>query len=303
MSERSTKDYPLVETDWLADHLDDPQVRIVDLRWPGEGKGRPLYQTSHIPNAIYLDWSSDLTYTRPDGVWDILLAPEPFAAIMSANGIGDETLVVAYATEDHSGAARLWWALRYYGHERVVVLNGGWTKWLAEKRPITTPIPTFPPTTFTPRPQKEWLATAVDIENALHNPHFALVDTRPPEQFAGQAVWTPDGSLYLPQGQDWVMINGRKMQAGHLPGAIHLHATPNQNPESNWCYHDPETLRQRFVNAGVQPEQKVITYCGVGISGANGLFALYLAGYRNLALYDASWAEWGTGEKRPIERK
>jgi thiosulfate/3-mercaptopyruvate sulfurtransferase len=162
-------------------------------------------------------------------------------------------------------------------------------------------IPRFSRATFTSRPQKAWLATAVDIEQALGNSEVALVDTRPPEQFAGRAVWTANGSLYLPEGQDWAEVDGRKVRGGHLPGAIHLHATANQNPAEQWCYYHPTTLRHRFEAAGVQPEQKVITYCGVGISAANGLFALYLAGYRNVALYDASWAEWGGDESRPIE--
>lgn len=294
--------YPLVETDWLAQHLHDPQLRIVDLRWPGAAGGRPFYHTSHIPNAIYLDWSRDLAYTRADGVGDILLPPDEFAAVMAAHGIGNETLVVAYAEADDSGPTRLWWALRYYGHKRTVVLNGGWTKWLAEKRPITADIPHFPTASFRPHPQTEWLATAVDVAQALHDPNYTLVDTRPPEQFAGQAVWTPNGSLYLPDGQDWVLVNGRKMRAGHVPGAIHLHATLNQNPASYWRYHDVAILRERFATAGLPPDQNIITYCGVGISATNGLFALYLAGYRNLALYDASWAEWGTDETRPIEK-
>lgn len=283
-------------------HLNEPQVRIVDLRWRGDGGGRSLYQTSHIPNAIYLDWSQDIAHTRPDGVEDILLPPDLFATAMAQNGIGDETFVVAYAETDHSGPARLWWALRHYGHERVAVLNGGWSKWLAEQRPVTAAVPHVAPASFTPHPQPTWLATAADIEQALHNPQIALVDTRPPEQFAGNAVWTPNGSLYLPEQQEWVELNGRKMRGGHLPGAIHLHATSNQDPANHWCYHDPATLRHRFASAGITSQQKVITYCGVGISAANGLFALYLAGYHDLALYDASWAEWGTDWQRPIER-
>jgi thiosulfate/3-mercaptopyruvate sulfurtransferase len=239
---------------------------------------------------------------HPDGVGDILLLPDEFATVMAQQGIGDDTLVVAYAETDHSGAARLWWALHYYGHEQVVVLNGGWTKWLAEQRPISTTIPQFAPTTFTSRPQKRWLATADDVAQALHDPQIAVVDTRPSEQFAGLAVWTPEGSLYLPEGQNWVGMNGRKMRGGHLPGAIHLHATLNQDPAEQWCYHDPPSLRRRFEAAGLQPTQKIITYCGVGISASNGLLALYLAGYRDLALYDASWAEWGVDDERPIER-
>jgi thiosulfate/3-mercaptopyruvate sulfurtransferase len=117
---------PLVETGWLAGHLDDPNIRIIDARWRGEGNSRELFRAGHIPGAIHLDWHQDLSETV-DGVGDILLGPGAFAQIMCRAGIANDTPVVAYADTDHSGAARLWWALRYYGHEQAAVLNGGLT--------------------------------------------------------------------------------------------------------------------------------------------------------------------------------
>jgi thiosulfate/3-mercaptopyruvate sulfurtransferase len=294
--------HPLIETDWLAAHLDAPELRIVDARWRGDGSGRQLYLVGHLPGAVYLDWDLDLSYTA-SGVRNLLLPPDRFAAAMSAAGIGDETRVVAYAETDHSGAARLWWALRYYGHVQVAVLNGGLTKWLAEGRPLTIERPELPRAHFTPRPQPKLLATAAEIEQALADPQAAvcLVDTRPPEQFAGRAVWTPHGSLFLPPGQDWVEFDGHPLRSGHIPGALHLHASANLNPQ-DWTYLPPTVLRERALAAGIHPERRIITYCGVGISASLGLFALHLAGYRNLALYDASWAEWGSDPDRPVER-
>lgn len=294
--------HPLIETDWLAAHLDAPELRIVDARWRGDGSGRQLYLAGHIPGAVYLDWDLDLSYTAA-GVRNLLLPADRFAAAMSAAGIGDETRVVAYAETDHSGGARLWWALRYYGHDQVAVLNGGFTKWLAEGRPLNTERPEPPIARFTPRPQAHLLATAAEIERALAGPQPAvcLVDTRPPEQYAGHAVWTPHGSLYLPPGQDSVEFDGHPLRAGHIPGAVHLHASSNLNPQ-DWTYLPPEILRERALAAGIQPEQRIITYCGVGISASLGLFALHLAGCQNLALYDASWAEWGSDPARPVER-
>jgi thiosulfate/3-mercaptopyruvate sulfurtransferase len=296
-------DYPLVETEWLAAHLTEPNLRVVDARWRGDGSSRDLYQAGHIPGAVHLDWHLDLNHTVK-GVRDLLLPPDRFAEVMAVAGIGDDTLVVAYAETDHSGAARLWWALRYYGHEQVGVLNGGLTKWLAEQRPLSTDTPRPSLAHFTPRPQPQWLATAAEIKQVLDSTgsNTRLVDTRPYEQYAGQAVWTPNGSLFLPSGQTEVDIGARRpIRAGHIPGAVHLHASANLNP-ADWTYLAPDILRARAEAADIQPEQHIITYCGVGISASLGLFALYLAGYRQVALYDASWEEWGTDPALPVAR-
>ncbi len=295
--------HPLIETDWLAAHLAEPDLRVVDARWRGDGSSRELYRAGHIPGAVHLDWHLDLSHTV-EGVRDLLLPPDQFAAVMATAGIGNETKVVAYAETDHSGAARLWWALRYYGHDQVAILNGGLTKWLVEQRPLSTETPQLPATNFTPRIRRQWLATADEIEQARTDPKtdVRLVDSRPLEQYEGRAVWTPSGSLFLPPSQDAIEIGGRRpIRAGHIPDAVHLHATTNLN-SADWTYLPPETLRARALAAGIRPEQRVITYCGVGISASLGLFALHLAGYQHLALYDASWEEWGTDPTRPIAR-
>ena len=142
----------LVTVPWLAQHLTDAGLRVIDARWRGDGSGRALYAAGHLPGAVHLDWHSDLNHTRA-GVRDLLLPPAEFAAVMSAAGIGDDTRVVAYADGDYSGATRLWWALRYYGHDHVAVLDGGLDQWQAEGRPLETAVPAPPPAVFTPRPQ------------------------------------------------------------------------------------------------------------------------------------------------------
>jgi len=297
-------EHPLIETDWLADHVTDSNLRIVDMRWRGDGSGREIYQDRHIPGAIHLDWQRDLNWTDERGVRDLLLPPERFAAVMEAAGISNDLLVVAYAETDHSGAARLWWALRYYGHNQVAVLNGGWTKWVAEGRVVSTGIPLSMPATFTPVSRPDWLATADEVERAVNqaNPEVRLVDTRPPEQYSGYAIWTPDGSLFLSQGQDRIEVaGGRVMRAGHIPGAVNMHASTNLNT-SDWTYLPAAELWEKVQKTCIKPEHRVITYCGVGISASLGLFALYLAGYRDVALYDGSWEEWGTDSKRQVEK-
>ncbi|MEP7357833.1 MAG: sulfurtransferase, partial [Anaerolineales bacterium] len=271
---------------------------------PGTARSRALFQAGHIPGAVPLDWHFDLSHTV-DGLRDMLLPPEQFAAIMAAAGIGDDTTVVAYAETDHSGAARVWWALRYYGHEQVAVLDGGLNKWQVEERPIATgdTASNDAQAHFTARPQSQWLATGDEIQQALDaaRGEVALIDTRPLEQYVGQAVWTPRGSRYLTRGSPTIDIGARgPMRSGHIPTAVHLHASANLDP-TTWTYLSPEVLRARVEAAGVQPARRVITYCGVGISASLGLFSLYLAGYRNLALYDGSWEEWGTDPSRPVE--
>jgi thiosulfate/3-mercaptopyruvate sulfurtransferase len=295
---------PLVETTWLAEHLSDDDVRIVDARWRGDGSSSHLYRQGHIPGAVHLDWYHDLSRTDARGVRNLLLPPEQFMTVMEAAGIGDRTRVVAYAETDHSGAARLWWALRFYGHDQVSVLNGGWTKWVSEGLPVSTGLPHLVPARFTPRSRPHLLATATEIVQALceTDSPVRFVDTRPAEQYAGRAIWTPNGSLFLPPEQDWIALPGQRvMRGGHIPGAVHLHATRFLNP-TDWTYLPPESIRAIAGGAGLKPGQRVITYCGVGISASLGLFALHLAGYRNAALYDASWEEWGTDPSLPVER-
>jgi thiosulfate/3-mercaptopyruvate sulfurtransferase len=297
--------HPLVEASWLAAHMADDDLRVVDARWRGDGTSRDVYWQGHLPGAVHLDWQRDLSWTDRRRVGYLLLPPQRFAAAMEAVGIGDRTRVVAYAETDHSGAARLWWALRYYGHDQVAVLNGGWTRWTAEGLPIETEVPHPAPTTFTPRPRPRSLALASEIVQALleADARVRLVDTRPAEQYIGQAIWTPHGSRFLSPGQPWIELgDGRVMRGGHIPGAVHLHASLLLNP-LGWTYLPRESLLTLARGAGLEPEQRIITYCGSGISASLGLFALHLAGYRDLALYDASWEEWGTDSTLPVVRE
>ena len=290
----------LVDTGWLAAHLTDSGLRIIDARWRGDETGRLLYRQGHIPGAVHLDWHMDLN-TTIDGVRDLLLPPHEFQRVMQSAGIGDETAVVAYAETDYSGGARLWWALRYYGHPNVAVLDGGLTKWVAEGHPLSTDLPQLIPTTFTPRPHPNLLATSDEILAILDNPaaRAVVLDTRPSEQYTGQAVWTPGGSHYLPPGKAWVDAGGRRLRGGRIPGAVSLPSTGNFDPQ-NWTLLNSDTLGDRARAAGLESSQRIILYCGVGISASLGLFALHLAGYPDLALYDASWEEWGHDPRLPV---
>lgn len=206
----------LVETAWLAEHLNDPDLRIVDMRGYvrtvdlGNGQqqasyvGAPEeYAQGHIPGAVYIDWSKDIVDPN-DPVEAQVAPPDFFAEAMSRAGIGDQHLVVAYDSHPASQfATRLWWALRYYGHNQVVVLNGGLPKWQRENRPLDTATPAYPPATFTPRVQPQLRATAEDVLALLHKPGVTLIDARDSGQYSGKVA----------RGHS---------RPGHIPGALNI---------------------------------------------------------------------------------
>jgi thiosulfate/3-mercaptopyruvate sulfurtransferase len=287
---------PLVQTGWLTEHLDDPDLRVVDIRGYvkkkdlGYGRqeaeylpAREEYDEAHIPGAVYVDWTRDIT--DPDDPVPVQVAsPGRFAKIMGSLGIGDHTHVVVY---DHAGgqfATRLWWALTYYGQDRVSVLDGGWRKWTAENRLTTAEVPVPELATFTPRPRPGWRADAGEVLSACQKDDALILDARDEGQYTGKVV------------------RGRG-RGGRVPRARHLHADTLLDPKSGTFRRDEE-LVEKLREAGV-PEDKdapLVAYCNGGVAATVPLFALHRFGYKNLANYDGSWNEWGTREDLPAER-
>jgi thiosulfate/3-mercaptopyruvate sulfurtransferase len=283
----------LVETDWLAAHLNDPRLRIVDMRgyvrltvYDNKQEAlytgaRDEYERDHIPGAVYIDWSQDIVDPNDD-VEAQIAPPARFAEAMEKAGIGDEHLVVAYDAHPASQfATRLWWALHYYGHSQVVVLNGGYPKWLRENRPTTSVIPSYSATTFTPRVQPRLRATAQDVLAAIGKQGIMLIDARDSGQYTGQVV----------RGH---------ARPGHIPGAISLPREELINPE-NGTFRSNEELARIFQQAGIKPEQQVVAYCNGGVAATTVLFSLAMLGYPNLTNYDGSWNEWGERDDLPVE--
>jgi thiosulfate/3-mercaptopyruvate sulfurtransferase len=282
----------LVETDWLAEHQQDPDVRVVDMRGYVRTVQRDTvqealyvgapeeYAQGHIPGAVYIDWTRDIVDLE-DPVEAQIAPPEQFARALSRLGIGAGHLVVAYDSHPASQfATRLWWALRYYGHHRVVVLNGGLPKWQRENRPLTADLPSYPPAHFTPVVQSHMRATARDVLAALGQPGTCLIDARESAQYTGAAS----------RG------HGR---TGHIPGAINI---PREELlASDGTFRSETEMRQVFVRNHVHPEERIIAYCNGGVAATTVLFSLALLGYPSLTNYDGSWNEWGSRADLPTE--
>jgi thiosulfate/3-mercaptopyruvate sulfurtransferase len=282
----------LVSTDWLATHLSDTGLRILDIRGYvhhiDDGKGNmevvyaaapDEYAAGHIPGAVYVDWTEDIT--DPDDPVPIQVAPpEKFAMWASRAGIGDLTHVVIY---DHQGttlATRLWWCFTYYGHDRVSVLNGGWKKWTAEGRATTTDVPTIPAATFTAH-TRPTLRKTIDEVASISSGHTALLsDARPHDQYAGAVV--------------------RSGRAGHIPGAVSLPA-PALIDAGTGTWKSDDDLAAIVRNAGVTADEPIVAYCGGGVAATGVLFALHRIGHRNWANYDGSWNEYGPRTDLPAE--
>jgi thiosulfate/3-mercaptopyruvate sulfurtransferase len=288
----------LVDTAWLAGHLEDPSVVVVDMRWREDGSARAMYRAGHIPGGVFLDWSTDLV-DRDHPVAFMLAPPDAFAATMEAAGIGDDAHVVAYADEFGSGPFRLWWASRRYGHANVSVLDGGFGKWVAEGRPTSRARPRRAPARWTPRLVEGLVAAADDVLIARSADDVVVIDSRPPEQYRGQAVWFETGQV--PAGPDGIAHTSRgDLRAGHVPWASNIPA--RELYRSDLTMKDPEELRAMLEEAGIQEGSRAITYCGVGISASAMLFAIVRAGVEDVRLYDASWEEWGRDPDKPVAR-
>jgi thiosulfate/3-mercaptopyruvate sulfurtransferase len=283
----------LVETTWLVAHLQDPHLRIVDMRGyvrTVEHDGiqeahyvgaRDEYEQGHIPGAVYIDWTSDIVDLL-DPVKAQIAAPGQFAQVMGSLGIGDQHLVVAYDAHPASQfATRLWWALKYYGHEQVVVLNGGLPKWKRENLPLTDAIPQYPPTTYTPVVQPQLRATAEEVLQLLGQQDVKVIDARDRGQYTGELVRKP----------------GRP---GHIPGALNI---PREEliDATTGTFRSNEELTQVFSDASILPQQHVVAYCNGGVAATSVLFSLAMLGYPSLTNYDGSWNEWGVRQDLPVE--
>jgi thiosulfate/3-mercaptopyruvate sulfurtransferase len=272
---------PLVDVEWLLVHHRDDDVRVVDARFllgqPDAGVN--AYQAGHVPGAVFLDLERDLSSpVRPDkkGGRHPLPDPHVLAARLGALGIGDDHLVIAY--DDPSAgqgfyAAHVWWLLRYLGHDRVAVLDGGLPAWVNAGGRLETKLPEHPTSSFTPRVRLEMVVDADFV--ASRDASTVLVDSRAGARYRGE-------------------IEPIDPKAGHIPGAINRDWSAGMGPDGRWKSEDEQ--RARFDGLG----DDLIVYCGSGVSATRNLFALGVAGKTNARLYAGSWSDWVSDDTRPV---
>jgi thiosulfate/3-mercaptopyruvate sulfurtransferase len=271
----------LVSTEWLAENIDRPELRVIDVRWRPDGTGRQAYSAGHIPGAAYLDWATELVAEEDRGTLFLLAAPDQVAAALARAGVGDGNSVVLYDDAVSLFAARTWWSLRVCGFESARVLDGGLEAWTSEGRELSSA--TAPPAarSFTPRMLMRARLTTTDMRGLLGAPDVMVLDARSPAEFKGF------------EG------NGRRL--GHIPGAVNLPVAGMHRPGTQ-RFRDGDDLRAQIQKAGVVRGKRLVCYDGSGIAAAKLAFVLALLGYEDVAVYDGGWAEWGDRLELPVER-
>ncbi len=275
----------LVSTEWLAEHLDDDGIVILDCRYAFDHDAKLDYDAAHIPGARYLNWSTDLTDLDHD-VDGMIAPPEKVAATMERLGIGDDTLIVGYDHEGGHFASRLWLVLARYGHgAQVRILDGGWTAWQQEGRPETADVP----------------AVASGATFSLD-----------PDAFRPELVADADATLAASEADDAVVLDVRRWteytgeearaaRGGRIPNVAYGLWNDNLDWDGDRRFLAPDALKARANKLGIPDGAPVVTYCQGGVRAAHAAIALIMAGWEDVKVYDGSWAEWGNREDLPIE--
>ena len=274
----------LVDTEWLAAHIDDPRIRVVDssFKLPGiTPTAREDYGRGHIPGAVFFD--IDDIAQPGTSLPHMIPSPELFARKMERLGIGDDDRVIVYDSAGLSSAGRAWWMLRLFGHRNVALLDGGLPQWKADGRPLETAVPNPPLRRFTARFDPALVRDKHALLGNLATGREQVVDARAAGRFAGVAEETRPG-----------------LRRGHIPGSRNLPYDRVTDPQTHRL-RDAEALSELLRDAGAALDRPIVTSCGSGVTACALAFALHLIGYPGAAVYDGSWSEWGLPGDTPVE--
>jgi len=272
----------LVSTDWAAQHLNDPKIRLVEV-----DVDTSAYDQGHIAGAVGWNWQSQLQ----DNIRRDLIDKAALEALLGKSGISNDTTVLLYGDNNNWFAAYAFWQLKYYGHKDVRLINGGRKKWLEEKRPLTTEAPKVTPTTYRATgPDESIRARRPEVEAVVASKNGAqLVDVRSVDEFTGKII-APPGMTETAQ------------RAGHIPGAANIPWAQAANEDGT--FKSADALQQLYGAKGISGAKEVIAYCRIGERSSHTWFVLkYLLGYGNVKNYDGSWTEWGNLVGAPIEKE
>lgn len=281
MSEEYAHPEYLVDTQWVADHLDDPAIRIVE-----SDEDYLLYEIGHVPGAVKLDWFTQLQ----DPIRRDFVSKEDFEKLCSRLGITNDTTVVFYGDKNNWFATYALWLFRYFGHEHLKIMNGGKAKWEMENRPLTKEVPDYPETNYQASEPDSNIRAFRDEVLEQSKARRPLVDVRSPKEYSGELIHMPN---YPQEGAT---------RGGHIPGAVNIPWAQAAN-ESDGTFKSPQELRALYQEHGVTPDEEVIAYCRIGERSSYTWFVLkFLLGYPNVKNYDGSWTEWGNLVNAPIEK-
>ena len=275
----------LVETDWVASHLSDPKVRLVEVDYDPVAN----YGLGHIPGAVLIDWKLDIN----DPVARDLLTKEALTKLFHRSGIHTDSTLVLYGDFNNWFAAFAFWVFKYYGFGDVRLMNGGRKKWIAEDRPFTKEVPSPAAGNFVAKSSHENLRAYYDnVRSALADVKSGtqkLVDVRSPKEFTGEVTAPPE------------YPNEHAQRGGHIPGAVNVPWAYAVNEDGT--FKTREELEALYHGKGVRPGVPVITYCRIGERSSHTWFVLkYLLGHEDVRNYDGSWTEWGNLIRTPIEK-
>ena len=273
----------LVSTEWVAQHLTDPTVRLVE-----SNEDLLLYETGHLPGAVKLDWTNDLN----DPLVRDYIDRDRLQRLLRAKGINQDTTIVLYGDKNNWWATYAFWVLQLFGVERVKVMDGGRLRWVDEGRPLVTEVPSYPAGTLTIGARDDRRIRAFRAEVVAHQERRGqLVDVRSPEEYRGERLHMPD---YPNEGA---------VRGGHIPGAQSIPWAQAVQPETH-TFRPAAELRRLYVEEHqLRPDQETIAYCRIGERSSHTWFALtYLLGFARVKNYDGSWTEWGNSVGLPVER-